>query len=655
MVHSFRIRAAIILASAGLAGPLAAQDGPKPFLTFDHTGMSTFFVDAKDSALRDALAMLPDRIGELPDEIDDMPPEAAGLIQLFLRTISKPARVAIMYDGDNPSGGFFGYGFVASVQCANEGEVREIRDSILGIADQIAEDKGVEIPLEPSKRFEGMSEMMLPFGLLSFGPRKADTGWRYEIVIGTVNDPDAVFAKPVQLVGDKGFKSFMTATLDLSALTPATRIVTNMAGTQNEMVNEFVGRFEQMGLVGDDAMRMDFQAGVTPTASITKMVVYDAARYAETLSLPTEALTAAELKAVPADAFGATIGKASFASIDRALEQMTAQGLPVQDFLDEFEDQTGVDLIEDIFHALGGTFALYNAESTGGGSLLSAVAMMTVDDHERFTGAVKRLASFANDKLAEADEPGRYIYLDHWRPEAGVEALTLRFPGLPIPFEFSFAMTDQWFIGALTPQAAIAAARQTLGKGDDGLVSNPRFASVYRGNGDGATQVSFIDTPRSLRAGYPFLTLISSAVSNLARSPADHEARDPGMILPLYADLAGGKLVPSVKITRWVGDDLVTSGWGDRSLWVQAGGGMGVASAAIPLLAAGVGAGTMVANSQGRFGWAGPLGDPASFAELTQRAVLGDPTTGLTLMLSGIGMQADALPAATSGWLLPRR
>ncbi|MBK7406080.1 MAG: hypothetical protein IPJ41_16110 [Phycisphaerales bacterium] len=646
MHRSFRIRATVLLASVGLASPLWAQDGTRPFMTFDHTGMSSFFVDQRDAGLRDALAMLPDRVAELPAELENMPPEAAGLIQLFLKTIAKPARVAILYDGDNPSGGFFGYGFVASVQCANEGEVDEIRDAILGLTNQITEERGVEIPLEPSKRFKGMSEMMLPFGLLSFGPRKAESGWRYEIVVGTVNDPDGAFAQPMSLVEERGFKSFLTGSVDFSTLTPASKLVRNFAGTQNEMVNEFLGRFTEMGLIGDEAMRIEFQAGATPSASVSKMIVRGAAKYAKHLALPTEAITAAELRAVPADAYGASIGKASFASIDRAVEQMTEQGLPVQNFLDEFEDATGVDLVEDVFHSLGGTFALYNAESTGGGSLLSAVAMMTIKDHDRFTDALRSLANVANDKLEEAGKPGMYVAIEHWVPEAGIDVLSLRFPGLPVPFEFSFAMTDSWFIGALTPQAAVAAARQAIGKGDDGLTANPRFAPVFKEHGKGATQISFVDTPRSLRAGYPILSLMASGVSNLVRSPTDHGVRDPGMILPLYRDLLGSNPVASVRITRWEGEDLVTSGWGDRSLLVNAGGDMGVASAALPLAAAAIGVGGFV-TQQMDHGWSGPVGSFDTYASLIEGRLLGDPTTGLATLVSGVTSPASlALPPA---------
>ncbi len=635
MNRSICTRAALAVALAGLCAPGLAQETTQPFITFEHEGLESFFVDDRDAGLWEALSMLPARVGELPAEIDDMPPEVAGLIQLFLQTIAKPARVAILYDGENPTGGFFGYGFLASVECANKGETVELRDTILAIVDMIAEENGTEIPLEPSDRFEGMSEMMLPFGLLSFGPRKADTGWRYEIVIGTVNGADEVFGEVPSLIDVPGFESFVNATIDFSALTPAARIITNMAGNDVPQLGEIVSGLEETGLLGEDALQVDYQAGATPEMSVQRFVIRDAKRRAEALSLPTEPLTMSELNAIPADAFGATIGKASFDSVEAMLDQMAENGLPVYGALDEFEDMTGVDLINDVLHSLGGTFAFYNADSTGGGSLLSVVAMMTIDDPEAFSRAMLKLSGFANDLFEEeADEVAPYIYLDSWTDSSGADLITLRFPGLPVPLELSIALAGDWFIAAPTPQAAVAAARQALGKGDDGLTTNPRFAAMFRDHGKGATNIAFVDTPRTIRSGYPFLTLIGSGLSNLVRSPGNRGLRDPGMILPLYNDLVEGA-VPTMKITRWRGDDLVTTAFADRSLWVQAGGSMGVASIAVPLVAAGVGA-AAIASGEINLGFGDLTEQPMVIVHAARRSFSVDPVADFAAAITAV-------------------
>ena len=641
-----------MMLSGAIVAPATAQTTAQPFLVFEHKGLDRLLVDEHDRGLRNALAMLPDRIGELPRELEDMPPEVAGLAQLFLRTIGRPARVALLYDGENPTGGFFGYGFVAGVECANEAEVEQLRDAVLGIVGMIAEENGVQIPLEASTRFDHMQEMMLPFGLLSFGPRESDNGWRYEIVVGTVNDPDEVFAGPLDLVDAGGFESVMSMEMDFSALTPLSRIVTNMAGGGAPQVRDVTARIEEMGFLGEDAMRIGFQSGTTATMSMSRMVVHDAAARAAMLSLPTSPLTADELNAVPADAFGVTIGRANFDSLDNAMEEMAAYGLPVEDALDSFEEMTGVDLVEDILHSLGGTFAFYNAESTGGGSLLSAVAMMTIEDQDAFSGAIHKLTTMANHIIMEeADMPAQYVRFDTWSDSSGAELITLRFPGLPVPLELSMAFTDNWFIAAPTPQAAVAAARQALGKGDGGLTSNPRFASIFNDNGKGATRVKFVDTPRTIRSGYPMLTLLGSGISNMVRSPHNAGAREPGMIVPLYNDLARGA-VPTVQITRWVGDDLVTTSFGDRSLWVQTGGSAGVASAALPLMVVGLGV-AGAASSEMNLGFADRVGHPMAFVEAARRSLFVDPVAEMTATMTAVSRLGLPIPAEIE--LLPER
>lgn len=628
--------AAAAAAVIALAGSVQAQDGARPFLTFQHAGLDRVFVDERDAGLRDALAMLPERVGELPGEIEDMPREVADMLELVLRTVARPARVAVVYDGDNPSGGLFGYGLLVSVRCQDEAQVRELNDAVMALVGAIEEEQGAEIPLEPSTRFEGMRDMMLPVGLLSFGPRESDDAWRYEIVVGTMNDPEGVFDQRPSLVDAPGFQTHATGVVDFSALTPLSRMATNMAGANAEQVGEVVGMLREMGLVGDDAMRMEFQSGVAERAMRSKLVIHRAAPHAEALSLSTSPLTAAELRAVPADALAVTIGKSSLASIDRALEQMAANGLPVAEGLETFEEQTGVNLVEDVLHSLGETMAIYSADSTGGGGLLSTVVLARVSDRDRFGEAMVRLTRAANNAIVEnAEEAAPYVRIHRWSAEDDATLFTLRFPGLPVPLELSLGLTEDWLIAALTPQAAVAAARQAAGRGDGGLTANPAFAPLYREHGEGATSITFVDTARTIRSGYPLLALLSSALSNAVRSPGDPGAREPGLVLPTYGDLVQGPIHPTFQVTRWDGDALVTSWWGDRSQWVQAGGQAGVVSAAVPLIAAGIGAGVIGASAQ-EFGSAETLDGAERILETARAALLGDPVARTSAVLIGV-------------------
>ncbi|HZW11357.1 MAG TPA: hypothetical protein VFF69_15745 [Phycisphaerales bacterium] len=643
--------AAVLTAAAGLAAPALAQDGPRPFLTFEHDGLAEAFVDERDMALRDALAMLPDRLAELPEEIEEMPPEAAQLAGLFLRTIAKPSRVGVTYDGTNPSGGFYGYGVIISVECRDEGEAADLQEAVLGVTEMVAEEEGVELPLEASERFEGMSEIMLPLGPISFGPREAETGWRYEIIIGTMNDPDGAFAGAPDLIAEPGFESYATATLDFSTLTPLSRMAVNMAGANAPQVREFVARFEEMGLVGEDALRLEYQAGNTPEAAVQTFALRDAAPRAEALSLATEPLAGEHLKVVPADAFAASISTVSFAQVDGLLAQLTEHGVPVADAIAGFEEQTGVHLVEDVLHALGGTAAFYNAESTGGGSLLSSVLLLAIEDRERFSEALQKLTDFANDAIDSSGDPGRYVQFERWTAGEGIDLLSLRFPGLPVPLEVTFALADDWLIAGLTPQAAAAAARQATGDGDGGLPSNPRFAAAFEGHEKGVTAISFVDPAETLDDGYWLLSLGASAVSNLVRSPHEPESRDPGMILPLYRDLAGADIRPTLQITSWEGEDMVTRSWSDRCLWVQAGGVAGVGSAFLPLVGAGIGA-AAIAGQRDSFGAIDVQAAPWHIYETTRRAVVIDPIAAATRAMIAV-YELESSAGRLGAWPAP--
>lgn len=589
------LSAAMLAAAVG--SPAQAQQS-RTFMTLEHGGLASVLTDPRDAALRDALAMIPGRIGELPHEIEDMPPEAAGFLQLALETMARPARVAVMYDGDNPSGGFFGYGFIASIEVEGHDDAAELQETILEITEMIAEESGGEFRFEPSSRFEGMSEMLLPFGLLSFGPRESQDGWRYEMIVGTMNEPDQAFGHVHGLVDEDGFESWMTASLDFETLTPLTRIVTNFAGANAPEAGEFIRRFEEMGIVGEDAIRVEYEAGTTPHHAIQRTVIRGAAPYADELALPQGALTSEEIDALPADVYAAAVGRAGFDSLSETLEGLEEYGIPVSEAIDEFEELTGVHLVDDILENLGGTFAFYNSDTTGGGSLLSTVLMITIDDHESFGEAIRDLAGFANDTLDEEDEDvGRYVNLEFWESR-GVDLLSLRFPGIPVPLELTFAMTDDWFIAAPSPQAALAAGLQASGRAGKGLTSNPRFAKFYQEHAGHASSVSFVDNARTLQGGYGFMSLMASAISNAVRSPEHPDARDPGMILPLYGELVGTEIIPTVRVTRWHDEDLVTTTWTDTSVWVQTGGSLGAASAALPLIAAGMGAAVAADNIQ---------------------------------------------------------
>ena len=269
----------------------------------------------------------------------------------------------------------------------------------------------------------------------------------------------------------------------------------------------------------------------------------------------------------------------------------------------------------DVIDCVGGSFAYYMSDSTGGGGLGSSIILIGLQDRERFLKAHGKLVAKARELMEQNlhEMPGPYLKLDSWK-DGTVEMNSLRMRGLPVPFELTYAATSKWLVLGMTPQAVTAAARQCEGKGDGGIMTNPRVAEVVKSRASQLIGLKFMDTPRMVREGYTVLAMLGTAVANGVRSPID-AARDPGLVVPTPHDLLKGAKA-AVTMSYWDGDALVTEGRTDRSLLVNAGGAIGFMTQLAPVIA-GVGAATF-GVSKGEFMGLAPqhVRDLAQFAHL---------------------------------------
>ncbi|MCB9844419.1 MAG: hypothetical protein H6811_00315 [Phycisphaeraceae bacterium] len=564
-------RTLAIALSVGVAAPALAQ--VQPLFVLEHSAMADWVVDAKDAKLEAALEMLPDRLHELPREIPDMPAgQVMPLVDTLLSFASHPGRMAITHDPDGSQ--LWGYGFVCSSLLGTEQAAQQVQSGIVGMI----RDSHAPFDLQRSSKYPGMNSVVTPAATVEFGPRKDGDAWRWELLAGSVANPNQGFdALPTA----QGFTPYLRAHLDLSALTPLADIGMQMA--PNPMAGEIVGLFEDMGLIGEDAIKIDLLAGYTDAASTSIATVHGAKPFARELGIPTTTLSDADLRAIPADSVMASVSKVDFTQINDTLELMADFGLPVEDFLDEFREATGVDLREDIINSLGTSAAFYTSDSTGGGGLLSGVVMLGVGNHDRLAGAHTRLVALAHHAMQEDEFASRYVRLHAWRND-GVDMMSLRFNGLPIPLEISYALTDNWLVMSLTPQAVVTAVKQSRGQGDGGLATNAAYRAVMP-SGRSLASVSFLDTPRLARSGYPLVTLLGSAISNAMRSPWNQ--RDPGMVVPPFNDLVRGSKA-TVSFSYWKGNDYVYESIADRSMLVQTAGVAGAMGQFMPVIAAAV-------------------------------------------------------------------
>jgi hypothetical protein len=582
---------ALCSAALALSAPFAsAQDKkapPKPaddgysggaVIVIEHASLDKLFSDPKDKRFGEAVAMVPLRLKELPSELPDaqIPPEAIDIAQALLKDAVRPGRLTVAYD-ESPTGGFFGYGVAFSVLTPEKAEADRMQSQVSGLidmADNFPRSK-------PSSRYKGMFDIETPAGLVTYGPRQAKDGWRYELIVGTMQDADiGAAALPTP---PKGLDVLARGRIDLSGLTPGADTLQAFAAREpeaREIVREVRTYLVDLGLLGSKALKMSFLSGRTETESVSLATVENAGRVADYLGVSRQPLDRSILAMIPADSGHASVSRMGYAWVNKLIDKVKDKSDDVARAVNQFKAMTGVDFQDEVIASLGDVSGYYTSESTGGGGIGSSVVMISLKDREKFSGAVTKLSQFIN---AMGREHARgYVRVTPGANRDGVAWYSLQFPGVPVPLELSMAMTDKWLLVAPTPQALTVALNQARGKGDAGLQSNPVFASAFPKDAPFAA-VSFTDTTKTLGEGYTFLTMVGSAVTNMVRSPSD-PARDPGMIVPLFNDLKKGAR-PTIGWGTWQGESYVYESHSDHSLLVNAATGLASMARGLPLMA----------------------------------------------------------------------
>lgn len=590
------VGATLALTTALVTPPLAlAQDNapasspPKPVMAFEHAGLESLFPDEKDAGLREALSMLGTRFKELKndpsmqdEDISEIPDEAISLADTLL---TSPMRMGITLGEVDPNTNAPRFGVVISFDMDDEAAAQ-------GVDRQVEHLRTMsEAPFapEPSQRWASMHDLAMPLGVLTYGPRKASDGWRYEMIFGEVENPDAVGSFLPSDAIKPGGATAARGMLDLAALTPLSEMLGGMLAMFAPQGGQIMQQMRDAGFVGAEAMSVEMTAGYTPTHGVERYVVRRAGRYAEALGLPTAPLSPEDFAVVPADATAAQIKKMDIQhSWSKMRQQFAQMGTEerVNEFLAQFRERTGVDLETDVIAALGDTSAVYLSDSTGGGSLLSAVMTFKLKDPAKISQAMERLTNAANQMASQAElGPGR-VRLESAMQGKGVSLTSMRVRGLPMPLQPSFAIVGDWLVVGACAQACAAGARQ-IETGAKGLRDNASFASAWP-KGVEAVGIGFVDLPRTVRSGYASVTLLGTALSNFVASPSD--ARDPRPIVGSFGELSEG-VRPMLSVTRWSGEDMVIEVSSDRSAVVNVAGLLGVGEAGSLIMGAIAGSG----------------------------------------------------------------
>ncbi len=580
--HGWYERATVTVAVAAglgttlLTAPLQAAPETRTIVAFEWSGLENLLPSEKDAGVNRAFGMIPARLHELRMQIPDAREMPEEMLDLGLHLISRPMRFAVT---SAPAPGFDGLGATFSVHMGNKDSAAQLDEHMMMFGAMA----GMPEP-DRSRKYEHMHAVPMPgAGVLNFGPRQANDGWRYEFQYGAVDDPDHTFKALPEMEG--GGRIVSRGSFDLSAVTPFANMFLPMVepmmppGTMDEIRNQ--------GLLGDEAMAFEYVEGYVGDTAVSRMTSRRLGRYAEAMGVSTTPLTARDLSMVPADAYAAQITKVDMSAYSHQLDGMivmASEGQADMQMIDEMmQEQLGVSAT-DLIDGFGETMIAYLSDQTGGNTLLSGVVIMELSDAGPMRTFMERGSDMVNQLIAHEMEreevPGRVKF--QRRTVDGTEYMQLRFPGLPIPFEPTVAMMDNWMVMGLTPQACYGAVQQAKSR-SGGLADNAAFKEYLWNVPQRPTGVTFVDTSRTMADGYGTVCLLCSTLANFVRSEDGN--RDPGMVVPMLSELKRAAQ-PMISVTYFEGEDLITETHTDPSLLVNLAGILGVGDV-MPMIAGG--------------------------------------------------------------------
>jgi len=536
---------ALALAALCGAGTTVAASAPaehRDVLTIHCQGASAWFADEKDQALYDALRLVGDRIGELPAELDDFPELPPDLLPFLGRLLNGPLDLRVGLGSEPHPEMPVPLEVYLEHRAASAEDAQIVEQHVRALFAA----SGMALP-EPDAG--GWTAVPAPLPV-----RFAAVGDGFAVSVG---DAERAASPPAAAGLPAGAEPTLSMRLELG---PLLELLEGLAPLIDD--DELTSSLRVMKLAGMPDVSMTWSTGADAERAYSVFRMEGmASAVGDGTALPT--LTEQALAAVPADALWAMVGavdlQASLEQTMAGLSELGVEGNPM-DLVAMF---TGLHPQRDLVDHLGGHWGAYLSDTTGGGGLMSLAAFFELQDSEGILSTRDRVAGLINGiGMAEADG---YVRARDWA-RGNTEYTTLTFPGVPIPLEPTLAVTDEYLIVGITPQAALGAVHQ-VEAGSRGLLQNERFRDQLLHELSEVQSVQFLDTPRLLADGYGLASMLASALANGTRSPR-RASRDAGLILPSYPELAAGARA-MVTVARTEGDDLVQITAQDRSFLVN--------------------------------------------------------------------------------------
>ncbi|MHA7813128.1 MAG: hypothetical protein ACX94C_07035 [Phycisphaerales bacterium] len=539
-----------------VAGPAVAEE---PLLELRSVGLYDWPENAKDQKAVEAFKLLRDRLDDLALELD-MDPGEAQLMQMGwdMLTARSALRLAPTENGIDAS-------FVLSPENGSTEAMQQQLSMFAMMGGMEFQDQG-----------DGIAQAMGPMGPMNLG-FDADRIW---LALGE-SEPATLDVSSRGL--PDGATPIMSGRVDFDGLVQM--FAPQMAEELRMQSEMFMGGGAAM-FIGPDASILEFAVGVDDESMHMVSRMLGAKASMEAMGMGEKVLfTKRDLRAVPQDAVQF---QAMPTNIKGMLDTMR---MAMEMSGDDAIEEIGVNLFDDILANIGDRAMYYQSEVTGGGGLSSLVLMVDLRDADGMADAHGKLVQRLN-QLA-ADEIDGYARVHTWDVD-GTDGFSMTAPGLPIPFEPSWAISQGKLVFTLSPMALSESLAQLNGRRDTSILNDASFQSAVlsRMPGEGAVSLYYTDAPRMAAKGYGMTNMLTSALANAARSP-EHPDRVEGSLMPSYHDFVSG-IAPMGGVSAWDGDDLVSQYFGDRSVLVQLSAGLGTVADLQALIVPAFAAGAML-------------------------------------------------------------
>ncbi|HSI32017.1 MAG TPA: DUF3352 domain-containing protein, partial [Tepidisphaeraceae bacterium] len=209
--------------------------------------------------------------------------------------------------------------------------------------------------------------------------------------------------------------------------------------------------------------------------------------------------------AIPATANSAMAGRFDLGGLINAIKAAIVQAEPRagEEFdkgIAQIREMTGVDVQKDLLDALGDQWAVYTDPMGGGNGLMGVVVVNKPRDAAKLEASVGKLEDVANNIIRQQmarERNGPVIEIKR----STARGVNLHYIGLPLVSP-TWAVSDGYWYGGLSPQAVVGAAEHVKSKGKS-IKDNPSFVALRKRLGDRpATGFVFADLPKTAPDSY---------------------------------------------------------------------------------------------------------------------------------------------------------